>query len=213
MTAWLRSSKGVAARLILEKLIADTVALDPVTAKRLAELDGTTVQLCLTAPSLSLFIHFGAHGIDVRAHSEAAATVTIKGPWHRFLLLLQPHGGMAQLHRSGIELAGDLTALQRLAAILKSAQFDWEALLARHTGGIFAGLAGTFSRHTHARSRHLLREFSLNLTEFLQEEARLLPARAEYDIFNEQTDQLRLQTDRLAARLAGLEGLCDGKDA
>ena len=41
----------------------------------------------------------------------------------------------------------------------------------------------------------------LNTQEYLQEESRLLPADAELNYYYEQVDQLRLDTERLEARI------------
>jgi ubiquinone biosynthesis protein UbiJ len=61
--------------------------------------------------------------------------------------------------------------------------------------------AGQFARNTKGWLDQSAQAMRLNTQEYLQEEARLLPAEAELNYYYEQVDQLRLDTDRLEARL------------
>ena len=211
MTAWLESMPGVAVRVALEKAVARIIELDVVTARRLGELDGQVLQICSTLPPLEFFIRFRGAGLDLLTVCEDPVTASLKGTAAELLKLTLADEPMAQLQQCDIELSGSSDLLLMLAGILQEAEFDWEALLAQHTGGIIAHALGTVARTTAETSRHIADTFLATLPEYLQEELRLLPASGEVEAFQEDLDDMRLAADRLEARIQQLTKKSDAK--
>ena len=207
MNNWLESMPGVAVRAALEIAVAKVIELDPVTARRLGELSGQVLQIHATLPEVEFFIRFREAGLDLLAVCEDQATAHLSGTSAELLKLALADDPMAQLQKGEVELSGSSDLLLMLAGILREAEFDWEALVARHTGGVIAHALGSVTRSGMATSRHIANTIVANLPEYLQEELRLLPATGEVEAFQEDLDELRLATDRLEARVQQMESI------
>ncbi|MCL6270607.1 SCP2 sterol-binding domain-containing protein [Sansalvadorimonas sp. 2012CJ34-2] len=204
MTSWLESMPGVAVRTALEKAVAKVIELDVVTARRLGELDGQVLQVCCTLPELTFYIRFRESVLDLLAVCEESVTASLKGSALELLGLTLADDPMAQLQKGDIELSGSSDLLLMLAGILRESDFDWEALIARHTGGVIAHAIGSVARAGAETTRHLTDAILANLPEYLQEELRLLPATGEVEAFQEDLDDMRLAVDRVEARIQRL---------
>ena len=71
-------------------------------------------------------------------------------------------------------------------------------------GDTVAHQAGQLARNTQGWMKQSTQAMRLNTQEYLQEEARFLPADAELSDYYAQVDQLRLDSERLEARLTRL---------
>ena len=101
----------------------------------------------------------------------------------------------------------DVAALQDLLA---GTDWDWEEQLSQLTGDVIARQVGNLARRSGqfiSDSRHTLEQ---DVSEYLQEEARLLPTRSEVDDFLHDVDELRSDVDRLNARIERLLKTTDG---
>ncbi len=202
MRTWLESMPGVAVRLALEKAVARVVELDTVTAKRLGELDGQVLQITSTLPELTFYLRFRADGLDILAVSEEPVSASLKGTSTELFRLLLAEEPLVQLQQGHLELSGNTDLLLMLAGILQEAEFDWEMLVAHHTGGVVAHALGSVARAGASTSRQLADTFLANFPEYLQEELRVLPAPGEVEAFQSDLDELRLAADRLEARIS-----------
>jgi ubiquinone biosynthesis protein UbiJ len=77
--------------------------------------------------------------------------------------------------------------------------------LARYTGDSVAQRLTGFLRGSRDWTQHTLTSFRLNLEEFLQEETRDLPAKAEAELLFQNIDNSRSDVDRLLARIDRLQ--------
>jgi len=110
-----------------------------------------------------------------------------------------------------MELRGDVAYAQRFHAILRALEFDWEEQLSRLVGDVAAHQIGNLARGALSWGSQAAESLSRATTDYLQEEARDLPAPAEVERFMEGVDKLRGDCDRLAARVARLERSKSGK--
>ena len=94
---------------------------------------------------------------------------------------------------------------QQVRRFFRDLDVDWEEGLATYLGDapahqigrLVRGVRGWFAESRDAAGR--------NLAEYLTEERRDLPPRAELDAFLDDVDRLRSDADRLAARVTLLE--------
>jgi len=92
--------------------------------------------------------------------------------------------------------------LQRLFSRL---DIGLEAKLAQFTGSQLAQQVGQLFQSGRSWSKASLETWRLNLTEFLQEETRDLPAAPEVQSYYQQVDELRCAADRLQSRVDRLQ--------
>lgn len=105
----------------------------------------------------------------------------------------------------GIEIHGSAGVAQNFTRLLSEADIDWEEALAQRIGDFPARHLGRLARSAVGWSRGVMQTLTANVGEYLQEEARYLPSRAEVDAFLNEVDRLRNDCDRLQARLARAE--------
>ncbi|BAZ92699.1 hypothetical protein TspCOW1_24450 [Thiohalobacter sp. COW1] len=189
----------------LETALNRYLALDPEARARLTPLAGRVIALELRGLGLRLFFLPGEHDIQILQQCEDAADATIAGTplaLARLALAERPGEG---LFSDAVELRGDTGLAQRFQALLQSVQVDWEEQLARLVGDQLAHQTGRAVRHGRDYASRTSRTLRADLSEYLTEEARLLPSRPELELFHADVDVLRDDVERLEARLQRLE--------
>ncbi len=175
------------------------------TRQRLQALQGKLVCLHISNPSLRLYFLPTADSVRITTDYASPPDVTIHGAALALMRLSHATDSGKAMLEHGIRLEGDLGLGEQFSQILRDIDVDWEELLSQAVGDILAHQMGQFARDTKGwldNSAHAMR---LNTQEYLQEEARLLPAEAELRGYLDQVDTLRMDTDRLEARLRRLE--------
>lgn len=102
-------------------------------------------------------------------------------------------------------IEGDAEIAHRLWSVLRGVELDWEEWLSGPMGDALAHIVAERLRGLGSWGRRTRDHLAGDLGEYMTEEARVTPARAELDDFLDAVDQLREGLDRLEARLARLE--------
>lgn len=196
---WLESEPGI----LLELSINKAIARDPVAQRRLGELQGKRLRLLMPFPVINLVVELGSEGINL-CDGAAIETVDceIEGSASELLaLILDP-----QLAFEGrVELRGDTLLANQVRQIGQQLDLDWGGLI----GDCIGDAPAQVLLNLLNQGRSNLKEASNNLLDdldnWLHEEIRVQPSRAELEGFYDEVDQLRLDADRLRARIERLE--------
>jgi len=189
----------------VETLINAVIAQDVGSQRRLATLEGKSVQLQCSKPvAFSVTMQVVNARIALRAIQEEAPSAGIRADAGALLRLLLGGSQSGVLFSPDVQLSGDTHVVQSLHTIISGLNIDWEAHMARLFGDVAtqqvsAGLSG--ARQWSAQSAESLRA---DLEEYVHEEARLLPSRTEARLFAERLDELKLALDRTNARVERL---------
>ncbi len=173
--------------------------------ERLQALQGKLICLHISNPDLKLYFLPTADSVRVTTEYAAEPDVTIHGSALALIRLSAATDTGKAMLEQGIKIDGDMGLGNRFSDILRSIDVDWEELLSRAVGDVMAHQMGQLARNTKGwldNSAHAMR---LNTQEYLQEEARLVPAEAELRQYLDAVDTLRMDTDRLEARIKRLE--------
>lgn len=173
--------------------------------ERLQALQGKLICLHISNPDLKLYFLPTADNVRVTTEYDAEPDVTIHGSALALMRLSNAEDTGKAVLEQGIKIDGDMGLGNRFSDILRDIDVDWEELLSRVVGDVVAHQMGHLARTTKGwldDSAHAMR---LNTQEYLQEEARLLPAEAEIRQFLDEVDTLRMDVDRLEARIKRLE--------
>jgi ubiquinone biosynthesis protein UbiJ len=190
----------------LEGAINRALKLDSAALRRIEALQGQVFHLQCTSPALDCYVAPGRGGVRLMGHWEGDCETTISGAASDFAELAGAADPAAALINGDLALEGDSAPLLELQGIITSLDVDWEAPLVDTLGDVVGhqvaeGLRG-LSGWGKGASTNLVRQ----LSEFLQEEARLSPPRLEVEDFYKDLERLNLRLDRLAARLRKLGG-------
>lgn len=191
----------------LEKLINHYLKLDTKSHTRLHNLENKQLLLELTDLGKTFYIAFQVDGIKIitQPSTEQEPDLIVRGRslalWHLF----QSNQNTFQLHLRNVKIIGDLHLAQDIKLFFHSIDIDWEEQLSHFTGDIVAHQFFRGLTTLGQWQRKMRENFKLNLTEYLQEEARYFPLPEEVETFMQEIDTLRDDTERLEAKI---ERLC-----
>ncbi|WP_095108881.1 SCP2 domain-containing protein [Pseudomonas sp. Irchel 3E20] len=186
--------------------------LDSTALPRLGHLNGKVIAVDCRSPALQLFILPSDEGLMLAANWAADADCTLRAPASSLLSLALSKDKTAILHGPDVELDGDSAVLLDLAAVLQDLELDWEYELSRWLGPVATQLIGG---HLRSRSRWYSQGFASlnqNLGEYLSEEARALVGLREAEARFSELDRIKLDLERLEARVERLSRSLDSSD-
>ncbi|RTE67231.1 hypothetical protein EH243_03230 [Amphritea opalescens] len=189
---------------VAEAAINRLLLLNPETVDQLGELSGRVIAIRLTTPAIALSLQPSSDGIQIDMIERDEADVTLSGSVSDFLRLLNAAESSDAMFGKSIHLSGDNALANRFSQILIDAALDWEGILAQILGDL---PAHELTRYLKWKAGFYLNTGSSlmrNVEEYLKEELRLLPSRAEINHFTAETDRLRQETERANARIERL---------
>ena len=190
----------------LESAVNRYLGTDPATGARLAGLDGRVVALTLRGLDMTLVFRVEGRRIALVDEPDVAPDTVLTGSPLGIARLGLGRGNATDTLFSGqVEIAGDVETGQAFKAVLDAIEIDWEEQLARFTGDVLAHQLGNAARHAGSWLDHARLTLERNLSEYLQEELRVLPTRIEIENLIEDIDRLAMDADRLEVRLRRLQ--------
>ena len=178
--------------------------LDSTALARMRPLTGKVIAVECASPALHLFILPSDEGLLLAAQWAADADCTLRAPASSLLHLALSKDKTAVLHGPQVDLEGDSHVLMELAAILQDLELDWEFELSRWIGPVATALIAGRVRSRASWYQHGFASLNQNLAEYLSEEARTLVGEREAQARFAELDQLKLDLDRLEARVERL---------
>ncbi len=174
------------------------LSTDPEGAAELEKLGGTTVRISCELPAFSLYFTPKQNRVEVDWKCSAKPRASVSAALGDWLHLCLSYGRGQP--GANLNISGDIAIAQSFLKVLTNVAFDWEALIARYAGDIAAHHLGRSARRIgnwQIRAHKVLAE---NLSEYLQEEARLTPSRYELESFLDEVDEARNNIERLTRR-------------
>lgn len=190
----------------IETAINAWLKLDAETLPRFASLDGKIIRLHITGLDLNLYFFPSASGIQVQGNypSEEDGGVvdaTIHGSPMALIRLGTSNNAGETLLKSDVEIEGEMQVAEKFSEILREVDIDWEELLSKLVGDVVAHQAGQVTRNISGWFKESAEAMKLNTAEYISEEAKLSPADAEVRYYMDQVDDMRMDVDRLEARV------------
>ena len=188
----------------VESGVNRVLRLDSTALARMRPLTGKVIAVECASPALHLFILPSDEGLLLAAQWAADADCTLRAPASSLLHLALSKDKTAVLHGPQVDLEGDSHVLMELAAILQDLELDWEFELSRWIGPFATALIAGHVRSRANWYQHGFASLNQNLAEYLSEEARTLVGEREAQARFDELDQLKLDLDRLEARVERL---------
>lgn len=189
----------------LETAFNRYLALDGEALSRLQALQGKLIELHITGLDIHLFFMPSSDTIHMATEYDQKPDVTIRGSALALARLSQAQDSGKAALANKIEIVGDMALGNRFSAILRAIDVDWEEQLSHVVGDIVAHHMGQLGRDTQGWLTESHQAMQANVSEYLQEEARLSPAEAEVNQYLDAVDALRADADRLTARIQRLQ--------
>ncbi|MBT8428768.1 MAG: SCP2 sterol-binding domain-containing protein [Gammaproteobacteria bacterium] len=190
----------------LEQGLNRLIQLDPEAGRQLAALHGRVIRVDLAGTGIQLNFVPGHDGrLQLLGNIEGEPDSTLSGSPLDLIRASDSSEGSKQLFSGRVRIDGDNQGAHRFSEALASLDIDWEEQLSHLTGDIAAHEIGRAARGALHEGRRIASSGRENLSEYLTEEARMLPHRFEVEDFLAEVDTLRDDSERLAARIDLLE--------
>ena len=186
----------------LQKAINKALQLDEQMPEKIQKLDNKTLEMIIAPLNVNFFIHFKDREIHLLDHYEGRAdTIIHSNPIGLIRLSLLPASKARSLFNDKIRMSGDSELGQEVKKLFDEMDIDWEGHLAHFTGDVVAHQIGSFVRKGMNFKKHFDDSMRQNVTEYLQEELRVVPSKNELEDFYAEVDELSLSTERLQAHV------------
>jgi len=189
----------------LESALNRYIRLDLDVAELLAPIAGKVIELTVEPFGETLYLCPTHDAVQVLDAYPGEPDTRISGSLWSLGLMGISAKPMRSVFSGEVKIEGDMTTGRKFQALFDKLNIDLEEKLSQVTGDVIAHQIGNLFRAGSRWTRQSLRTFELNLSEFLQEETRDLPAGPEADIFYRHVDELRTDFDRLNSRIERLE--------
>lgn len=192
--------------LLLEPMqaaIRRALEFDPDTRSRIGALDGRRVEVTLTGVERTVCVAIVGEQVLLSSAAEGDPDLRLKGTPIAFArYVMAPE--RVEITDSGIKIEGDVGLAQRFVGVLREIDIDWEEWASRYMGDVLAYRAGRFVESFRDWVRDSGRQVQQDVTEYLQEEARLLARREQVEHLINDIDEVRSDVERLAQRIRRL---------
>ncbi|EHL32445.1 ubiquinone biosynthesis accessory factor UbiJ [Legionella drancourtii] len=176
--------------------------LDEHMPAKLQALENKTLEMIITPLNVNFFIHFKNGEIQLLDHYDTRAdTIIHSNPLGLIRLSLLPASQARSLFNDKIRMSGDIELGQQVKKLFDEMDIDWEGHLAHFTGDVIAHQIGSFIRKGMNLKQHFDDSMRQNLSEYLQEELRVVPSKNELEDFLVGVDELSLSVERLQAHV------------
>lgn len=183
----------------LEKLINTALRYDPGTRVALAALDEQVLAITVTAPEFTIYVTPDEDGLRLMGQWEGEVHTQLRGSLPALMQLARSE--RTSFAGSGVEVIGNTGLLVDLQRLLKNVDIDWEEAVSQLVGDVVGHQSAELIRSGVGYARDRASELKRLLGEFLTEELKTVPAKSELEGFYRDVDELRLQADRLDARV------------
>ena len=191
-----------------ERTLNALLARDPAAPARLAALMGSRLLIRLEQPHLELVIHYHHAGLDLM-RGEGVDETEVDA-----VVELTPETISEWISGASIErlmfdgklaVRGRIHLLEATRELLFDLDIDWESELARWLGDMPAHSLAEGLRRAARWGLRAKDELMQDVSEYVFEEARLLPGQQQRNVLRDHLTELEIATDRLEARFNRLQ--------
>jgi len=193
-----------AALVPLETSVNSLLRHDPAAVRAIAAHAGRLV--CIEVDAFPpLYVRLLDNGVAFSLSNDASADVIMRGSLADFKALARADNKANQLINSDIDMDGDTELSIALTKVVQQLDIDWEALIQPLTGGLLAHQLGKSVRGLFRWGKTTSATYAVAGKDYLEDEAQLVTPGPLLAGFASEVDELRLASDRLAARIRQLE--------
>lgn len=188
-----------------QALLNRYLALDPESRHRLHALQNHVITIALNGTPFTFQLIFTEAHISVKTADFVTADTIITGTPLSLIHMTLTSGDRKKFFADDVSISGNIELGQQVIDLFDTLEIDWEEYLSRITGDIPAHrIHHTVSRFKNFTMR-LQNTLMQNINEYIHEEKNISPPREALQDFFHDVDQLRMDTDRLEARVVRLE--------
>lgn len=189
---------------ILTQAINRYLHLDNESAKRLSKLQGKRITVELLPFHWIFHCAFDDKGVAIEENGPTTYDTYLRGTPLQMMGVMLAKENRQHFFADDVTIEGDAEVGQQVIALFDELQIDWEYYLSRVVGDVPAYHARRLVESMNDWLKNTDNTFSQNVSEFIHEEARWLPAREALQDFFQDIDTLRMDVDRIEAKIRHL---------
>lgn len=193
----------------IETVLNDLFSSSDREISSLNRIQGKIIALRIRPIDVPLFIYASGKKLCLQGEVGGPPDVEISGS--PGALLRNAIGGLAEksLAPNEIEITGDTVLARQFQIFLRESGIDWKSLLSQVSPKPLQLQAQRFLEQIVEWTNSNETSFRQDVSEYLQEEARLTPTETEAHSWMSEIDVLRNSVDRLSQRILRLQGRLD----
>ena len=186
---------------------------DPEIAAKLNKFEGQCLLVHLTDIEKEFLVTPVNEGVVASEHvvskdasdeSELSITTTIHSNIISLARMALGAGYQSMLNSGSLKIEGDVEFANQLRSIFMQVDIDWEEIASKYVGDAAAYQVGLLVNKFKNYKKRSVDNFRLDVSEYLQEESRIVPTKVELDRFMSDVDNLDANVQRLEARIQRL---------
>lgn len=174
---------------------------DPESVHRLQKLKGKLIHIELLPLQFNFECQFDVSGITLDAYCHDNPDVVIRGTPLQMVGVTIAKEKRQQFFAEEISIEGDAEVAEAVIHLFDHMEIDWEEKLSHLIGNVGAHYAGELLRSFKTWAHHAEESMVSNINEYVHEEANYLPCQEALNDFYNDIDHLRMDVDRLEAKL------------
>ncbi len=188
------------------------LALDPESSHRLHALQDKIITIKLLINETPFYkeninefqMLFTKIGIQLKTTELSNPDTLIKGTPLSLLRMALTNEDRKKFFSDDVSIEGNLELGQEVIALFDTLEIDWEEYLSRWVGDVPAHQLARFTNKINAIGKRFRSTLTQNINEYVHEEVDLFPPPEALQDFYHDVDTLRMDTDRLEARVLQL---------
>ncbi|HLB57741.1 MAG TPA: SCP2 sterol-binding domain-containing protein [Gammaproteobacteria bacterium] len=185
---------------IIETALNRYIALDPASHARLSALRDKTIEVELSGIELRFQIIFSDAKLQLKTSDFSTPDTIIKGT-PISLLHMTLSDDRKRFFADEVSIEGNLDLGQQMMDLFDTLEIDWEEYASHWIGDVSAYQFGRLIQCAKKISQHVRSTLSQNVNDYIHEEIPLFPPREAVLDFFQDVDLLRMDVDRLDARI------------
>lgn len=190
----------------LEAAINATLKLDPALKEKITSMEGKSVALACTDPTMTLTIVLGEHCTILQSIEldDTMVTASLCGTPSAWFELIRSSDKAATLINGDLQLKGDSRLFQELGSIAEDIDIDWESWLAERIGDVPTHLAARTVEKTQEFGQAAKTHLEGFMHDFLHSEKSPVTTVAQSDELYRELRNLEMKIDRLDAKVKAI---------
>jgi ubiquinone biosynthesis accessory factor UbiJ len=188
----------------LTKAINSYLDLDPESRQRLKKLHGKAITIEFLPLHFTFQCLFNEDSVNIQTDETYPTDTKIRGTPLQMLAVAMTKDNRHRFFAEDLIIEGNAELGQQVIELFDELSIDWEDHLSRFVGDVPAYHAGRIVRRINTWLGHTEESLTQNMNEYIHEEAKWLPTREALQDFFSEVDLLRMDVDRIEARIKHL---------
>ncbi len=192
----------------MEKTVNFALKYDPASRHALTSIDGTVLLLKSHSPSVNMSIQvredtIGFFCVPKDELNNFTSDVQLEGELEDLIALT--FTSQHSLSNTNVKVSGKISTISKFQEIFEQLDIDWEDALTEYLGTVPGHQLAQIIRAFTKWSNYQKKSIQNKLPDYLTEELKIIPGKAEFELFVKQVEQLRSATDRIEARILRIQ--------